>query len=91
MEHVIAERTFAEPIDLSSIETMMAAGEACRRSLRIRHLRTCVSLDGRRTICEYEAPDAESVRAVSDRLGIPYERIWTVKLIYEPASGAQRW
>jgi hypothetical protein len=88
MEHVIAERTFAEPVDLASIERMIAAGESCLRSHRIRHLRTCVSLDGRRTICEYAAPDAESVRAASDRLGIPYERVWTVKLVYEPAPEA---
>lgn len=81
MEHVIAERLFAESVDLGELEAMLRAGHPCMTTYRVRHLRTCVSLDGKRMICEYEAPDAESVRAVSKRLGIPYERIWTAKVM----------
>ena len=27
-------------------------------------------------ICLYEAPDAESVRLVQDKTGLPYESVW---------------
>jgi molybdenum-dependent DNA-binding transcriptional regulator ModE len=28
-------------------------------------------------VCEFEAPDAESVREACRAAGIPYERVWT--------------
>ena len=87
MEHVIAERVFEEPIDVAEVEQRVQAAQGCLRSHRVRHLRSCVSLDGRRMICEYEAPDAESVRAVALRLGIPYERVWTAKVIRSEDAG----
>jgi hypothetical protein len=81
MEHVIAERLFAEPITGEMIEAMMRENRACLTSHRVRHLRSYISPDGRRTICEYEAPDAEAVRALSERLGVPYERVWTATIL----------
>ena len=35
-----------------------------------------MSKDGRRMICEYEAPDAETVRRVQLEAGAPFDRIW---------------
>jgi Protein of unknown function (DUF4242) len=81
MEHVIAERTYAEPIDLVALEESLRTGHPCLDTYRVRHLRTYASLDGKRLICEYEAPDAEAVRAVSQRLRIPYDRVWTAKVL----------
>jgi hypothetical protein len=81
MEHVIAERVYAEPVDVVALEAALRTGHPCLDTYRVRHLRTYVSLDGKRLICEYEAPDAESVRAVSQRLRIPYERIWTATVL----------
>ena len=81
MEHVIAERVYAEPVDVAKIAAALRTGHPCLDTYRVRHLRTYVSMDGKRLICEYEAPDAEAVRAVSQRLRIPYERIWTATVL----------
>jgi hypothetical protein len=81
MEHVIAERVYAEPVSVEVVEAKVRESRGCLSAYRVRHLRTCVSLDGLRTICEFEAPDAEAVRALSQRLGAPYDRVWTAKVI----------
>lgn len=80
MERVIVETVFAEPITLEAIEAAIQSGQPCLVAHRVRHLRSYVSLDGLRSVCEYEAPDAESLRQVSQRLGRTYERIWTARV-----------
>lgn len=77
MEHVIVERVFAEPADLSELTRRYQQGIRCFELRNINHLRTTVSRDGRRMICEYSAPDAESVREANEATDLPYERIWT--------------
>lgn len=81
MEHVIVERVFADPIQAADVYASMAQGHGCLDAHRVRHLRSCLSLDGLRMICEYEAPDAESVRTANLRMGSRFERIWTAKVI----------
>jgi hypothetical protein len=81
MKHVIVERTFAEPVSLERVRKALDERKACLEFFRVRHLRSAVSPDGLRMICEYEAPDAESVRQVSERAGLPYERVWTAEII----------
>jgi hypothetical protein len=87
MARVIVERVFAEPIEPDQLRERLRASAGCLDLYRVRHLRTCLSLDGRRMICEYEAPDAESVRVASTRLGIPYERVWTANVISAEETG----
>jgi hypothetical protein len=80
MEHVIVERVFAEPVDLGAIEQRIEEGKGCFAARRITLLRSAVSRDGLRMICEYAAPDAESVRDANTRAGMPFERVWTAKV-----------
>lgn len=35
------------------------------------------SPDGRQLVCHFRAPDAESVRQLLRRAGIPFDRVWT--------------
>jgi hypothetical protein len=39
--------------------------------------RSSLAMDKLRMVCEFEAPDAESVREAFRTAGIPYERAWT--------------
>lgn len=84
MEHVIVERVFAEPIEEAELARMGREGKVCFEARNVRPVRTFISKDRRRAVCEYEAPDAESVRQANEQAGIPFERVWTAKL-YEPA------
>ena len=81
MEHVIVERVFAEPITVEQLQASLARGESCMTMHRVRFLRSNLSRDGLRMICEYEAPDAESVRIVNQRLGMAFERVWTANVL----------
>jgi hypothetical protein len=81
MEHVIVERLFVEPVTVEQLYASLQRGESCMAMHRVRFLRTSLSRDGLRMICEYEAPDAESVRLVQQRLGMAFERAWTASVL----------
>jgi hypothetical protein len=81
MELVIVERVFSEPVPAETLQARLQTIEGCHTAHRVRFIRTLLSRDGLRAICEYEAPDAEAVRAVNRQLDAPYERIWTAHVI----------
>lgn len=80
MELVIVERVFEQPVSAEFMQERVQTGAGCHDAHRVRHVRTLLSPDGLRAICEYEAPDAEAVRAVNRQLGAPFERIWTARV-----------
>jgi hypothetical protein len=81
MEHVFVERVFAEPVDVEALIEASRAGATCFERHRVSGLRTVVSRDGLRMICEYLAPDAESVRSANESAGLPFERVWTGQVL----------
>jgi hypothetical protein len=83
MEHVIVERVFAEPVDVEALVRVYKEGASCFEVRRVKSLRSTVSHDGLRMICEYLAPDAESVRQANELAGLPFERVWSGKVLGE--------
>ncbi|AKF10700.1 nickel-binding protein [Sandaracinus amylolyticus] len=81
MERVIVEREFDVPVDLGELVERAKRNALCYELRHVKHVRTVVSNDGRRMICEYDAPDAESVREANDLAGVPYVRVWTARRI----------
>ena len=79
MERVIVEREFDVPVDVEELVARAKRNELCYQLRNVQHVRTIVSTDGRRMICEYDAPDAESVREANDLAGVPYLRVWTAR------------
>jgi hypothetical protein len=77
METVVVERDFEEPVTDSDLLAMAERASGCYENLRVTRVRSYLSLDRKRMVCEYLAPDAESVRNASDRAKIPYVRVWT--------------
>ena len=63
MERVVVERRSPVPLTLKEIIDNSCTKSSCFERYRVRHIRTSCSPDGRRFICEYEAPDAESPKA----------------------------
>jgi hypothetical protein len=47
-----------------------------------RWVRSFVTPDGRRAICQFEAPDAESVREAYRASGQPVERAWVADMFW---------
>jgi len=83
MELVIVERSFAQPVDVAALVAQAQQGKSCFSSRRVSPVRSMVSRDGLRMICEYEAPDAEVVRLANQLAGLPYDRVWSAQVLGE--------
>ncbi|MEX0732088.1 MAG: DUF4242 domain-containing protein [Aquisalimonadaceae bacterium] len=79
--NVLVERAFQEPVTIEEIQALEDAGSACLQNHRVRFIRTFFSLDRRRMLCLYQAPDAESVRVAQRQAAMPLERVWSFRLI----------
>jgi hypothetical protein len=81
MACIIVERTFEHP---PTEEDLTAAGIRERPCLEIYGVawrRSLFSADRLRMICQYEAPDAESVRKVQREAGNGFDRVWAGSVI----------
>ena len=79
--NVLVERRFADSVTLQQIQDIEDAGIACLESRNVRFIRTFFSVDQKRMICLYEAPDAESVRQAQREAGVPFEEAWPYRLV----------
>lgn len=86
MERVIVERRPTEPMSVSQVRESSCSVAVCFKLHRVRHLRSVISADGLRVICEYEAPDAESVRRANLQARLPFERVWTAQVFEVEAA-----
>jgi hypothetical protein len=81
MPRIVVERIFDRP---PSDEDLTAAGLRERPCLDIYGVawrRSLLSADRLRMVCEYEAPDAESVRKVQREAGNEFDRVWAGSII----------
>jgi hypothetical protein len=77
--NVLVGRRFEEPANLEEIQAIEDAGAGCLETHRVRFVRTYFSRDGKRMLCLYQAPDAESVRIAQREAGMPVDRVWAVR------------
>ena len=83
MPHVIVERSFETPLtqeELDAVETRMAP---CLDLYNVRWIRSYWSADRLRMVCEYDAPDAASVRSVQREADARFERVWAADVLGE--------
>jgi len=64
----------------AEVEPMARRIDRCLELRGGRWMRSYVTLDGRRAVCEFEAPDAESVRESFRMAGQPFDRAWVARL-----------
>ncbi|WP_448207168.1 nickel-binding protein [Azospirillum sp. sgz302134] len=77
---VVVERSFAEPIGFDDVQAAEDRGAWCLSVNRVEFLASWLALDGRRMICLYDAPDADTVVRTNTRLGLPFDRVWSAGL-----------
>jgi hypothetical protein len=53
------------------------------RLCNVRCIRSRLSADRRRMVCEFEAADAQTVREVQSVAKMPFERVWPADVIGE--------
>jgi hypothetical protein len=83
---IVVERNFDSEVDFAVVEAIKDKGQWCLDQHRVRHLRSYFARDRRRMVCLYRAPDAEAVRQVQDRIGLPYEKAWPAVVFMAPAK-----
>jgi len=54
--------------------------DRCLELRGARWMRSYVTLDGRRSVCEFEAPDGESVREAFRTAGLAFDRVWVANV-----------
>ncbi|MGF1513454.1 MAG: nickel-binding protein [Elainellaceae cyanobacterium] len=81
MALIIVETTYDPPIDQAVWDELVERSGPCMSERNVTWRRTYLSRDRRRSICELEAADAETVRAAHQRGNIPYDHIWSADLV----------
>jgi hypothetical protein len=80
MARVLVEQVFAEPLTDERYMELAKRFDPCLRVRRGAWCRSALSLDRLRLVCEFEAPDAESIREALRNAGIAYERVWSANV-----------
>ena len=81
MQCIIVERTFDRP---PSDDDLAAAGfreRPCLELYGVAWRRSVISADRLRMVCQYDAPDAESVRKVQREARNAFDRVWAGEVI----------
>jgi hypothetical protein len=81
MPRVIVERTFEPPLTDAELRAVEARMAPCLELYRVHWVRSRASDDRRRMICEYDAPDVASVRAVQREADARFDRIWAAEVL----------
>ncbi len=76
MARVMVEQVFTEPLTDERYAQQSKQLDPCLEVRSGMWRRSSLSKDKLRLVCEFEAPDAESVREALRMSMIPYERVW---------------
>jgi hypothetical protein len=79
--NVVVERSFTAPVQFEVMAGKARAKAWCLETHRVSHTHSFFSLDGKRMLCFYEAPDAEAVRVAQREAALPVEAVWAGSLI----------
>jgi hypothetical protein len=74
---VFLERSFETPLTPDAVRAMGRSGAGCLDIHRVEWRSSLLATSGRRMICRFHAPDAESVRLALRATGADTERLWT--------------
>ena len=74
--NVIVERSFSAPDTFERLKAIVDTKAWCLEQHRVNWARSFLSTDGRRMLCFYGAPDAESVRLAQREAELPVDTVW---------------
>jgi hypothetical protein len=87
MARLILEKDFDPPLTEELHDRESRQVDPCLEAYGARWIRSILSSDRRRMLCEFEAPDAEAVRAAFHSAKVPFARVWSAS-VFEPGQGA---
>ncbi|MBK5260040.1 MAG: DUF4242 domain-containing protein [Thermoanaerobaculia bacterium] len=77
MATLVLEQTFEVPISDDDLNAAARLVDKCLEAHGARWMRSYVSLDRKRIICEFEAADADQVRDSYRSAGVAFDACWT--------------
>jgi hypothetical protein len=80
MARIIVEQSFDPPMTTEDQEAFARRLDACLEIRNGAWRRSSIAGDRRRMICEFEAPDAESVREALRSARVPFDAVWTAEV-----------
>lgn len=89
MAHILVEKIFDPPITEEKWNQDLEVGIPCHKAHNVHWIRSLMSRDRCRVICEFEAPDTETVRKSFRKAGLPFARIWTAEVIEPEREGEE--
>lgn len=90
MARVILERNFDPPVTDDERQRLTGRLAPCLEQHGARWIESRLSVDGRRMICEFEAPDAEAIRTALRTARLRYDRVWSARVVRPPAGASPR-
>ena len=82
--NIMVERTFEQAVTLESIQAIEDASAQCLKIRDVTFIKTYFSVDQKRMLCLYKAPDAEAVRSAQDEALMPFDRVWSCQTLQPP-------
>jgi hypothetical protein len=83
MPRIVVERSFATPQSDADMQVVADRERPCLAIYDVQWKRSLVSADRMRIVCEYEAPDAETVRKIQREAAANFDRVWVVGELHE--------
>ena len=80
MANMVVEQTFEKPITPEEMNAMAKRVDPCLEAHGATWVRSYISSDRKRVICEFEAADAEKVRESYRSAGVEFERVWSAEV-----------
>jgi uncharacterized protein DUF4242 len=80
MAILVLEHTFDDPISDQALNDSAKRMDQCLEAYGARWIRSYLSKDRKRMICEFEAADAEQIRTSARAAGVPFDRCWVADL-----------
>jgi len=87
MVFLILEKEFDPPLTAETHDGESERLNPCLAAHGVRWLRSFISLDRRRMVCEFEADDSEALRSSFRSAGVGFSRVWAAEQ-YFPGGGA---
>ena len=88
MTHFILEQLFDVPLTDDEHNRVAQRLVPCLDARGARWVRSYLSTDRLRMVCEFEAPDAEAVRQSYRTAGVNFERVWSAEVYARQTSAS---
>jgi hypothetical protein len=72
----VVERSFASAVRYEDVKAFAEAKAWCLETYNVQHSHSVLSLDGKRMLCFFAAPDAEAVRSAQREAGATVSGLW---------------